>query len=83
MISIHAPRVGRDDMPTSEKAEYIYFNPRAPCGARHKPLEMQTITALISIHAPRVGRDRAPSLMICRESISIHAPRVGRDHQEK
>ena len=33
-ISIHAPRVGRDQTAPQERSYSIYFNPRAPCGAR-------------------------------------------------
>ena len=34
-ISIHAPRVGRDRSRPRRPAPPRYFNPRAPCGARH------------------------------------------------
>ena len=33
-ISIHAPRVGRDRKRRSNRSGRVYFNPRAPCGAR-------------------------------------------------
>ena len=33
-ISIHAPRVGRDSIMPAAIESVIYFNPRAPCGAR-------------------------------------------------
>ena len=33
-ISIHAPRVGRDDTSFSHVCAILNFNPRAPCGAR-------------------------------------------------
>ena len=33
-ISIHAPHAGRDKLLIMLKIAYIYFNPRAPCGAR-------------------------------------------------
>ena len=33
-ISIHAPRAGRDAVHTASICRAIYFNPRAPCGAR-------------------------------------------------
>ena len=33
-ISIHAPRVGRDSIPCQVHHQELYFNPRAPCGAR-------------------------------------------------
>ena len=34
MISIHAPRVGRDDTHHTAVSHRTNFNPRAPCGAR-------------------------------------------------
>ena len=34
-ISIHAPRAGRDRQNKTEQGGRPYFNPRAPCGARH------------------------------------------------
>ena len=34
MISIHAPRAGRDQDSVIMRSERLYFNPRAPCGAR-------------------------------------------------
>ena len=34
-ISIHAPRVGRDAIRPRCRSKMPYFNPRAPCGARH------------------------------------------------
>ena len=35
-ISIHAPRAGRDSLPGFPGRRYGHFNPRAPCGARHR-----------------------------------------------
>ena len=34
IISIHAPRAGRDDFNSFNDIQWNYFNPRAPCGAR-------------------------------------------------
>ena len=38
LISIHAPRVGRDAARRLSRSSQRYFNPRAPCGARHPRL---------------------------------------------
>ena len=57
LISIHAPRVGRDTSPTVNPAAMSHFNPRAPCGARPCADDVLILVAHISIHAPRVGRD--------------------------
>ena len=56
-ISIHAPRVGRDDYLRGCDYKCHYFNPRAPCGARRDGFNPHLAVCDISIHAPRVGRD--------------------------
>ena len=79
-ISIHAPRAGRDLGSMPSRLAVLYFNPRAPCGARLHLLPEFRLVFDISIHAPRAGRDalvggQRPDLC----GISIHAPRAGRD----
>ena len=79
-ISIHAPRVGRDDSLRVGLSGSLYFNPRAPCGARLAAFADRAGCRGISIHAPRVGRDGSGFLLSEKAAaISIHAPRVGRD----
>ena len=78
-ISIHAPRAGRDGEEIRLDGLNIYFNPRAPCGARQKEVCVSTPTNKISIHAPRAGRDSTDTQEPGQEPISIHAPRAGRD----
>ena len=56
-ISIHAPRVGRDRATAVARMRMVYFNPRAPCGARPHRHAAYRGRRAISIHAPRVGRD--------------------------
>ena len=56
-ISIHAPRVGRDSARPCRLTAVVYFNPRAPCGARRCCDVTPATRDCISIHAPRVGRD--------------------------
>ena len=56
-ISIHAPRVGRDDVFLDYERQAHHFNPRAPCGARRDGFNPHLAVCDISIHAPRVGRD--------------------------
>ena len=78
-ISIHAPREGRDSVAMMEVVGVVYFNPRAPRGARpprHRPPERPES---ISIHAPREGRDCCVRDRFQNIFISIHAPREGRD----
>ncbi len=81
-ISIHAPRVGRDSAVGQLRDRQQYFNPRAPCGARHAIGIQAARIEAISIHAPRVGRDKKwRNLTDDEAEISIHAPRVGRDRR--
>ena len=56
-VSIHAPHAGRDFDYVKDSLQGCSFNPRAPCGARPRPLRAAA-RALVSIHAPHAGRDR-------------------------
>ena len=56
-ISIHAPRVGSDNMLCVLLCTRQYFNPRSPCGERRFTLYDVAAALYISIHAPRVGSD--------------------------
>ena len=58
IISIHSPRVGRDDLGNSDIFRSRNFNPLSPCGERHLPKLLAISTCRISIHSPRVGRDK-------------------------
>ena len=60
VISIHAPREGRDMRPLCVILSMLYFNPRAPRGARLAQHLRCIGNDKISIHAPREGRDRCP-----------------------
>ena len=80
MVSIHAPRAGRDRgvMPCSLTSSS--FNPRAPCGARPLTRALGPSRTAVSIHAPRAGRDATQALAWAMVTVvSIHAPRAGRD----
>ena len=52
IISIHAPRAGRDTKTFPNRPRIFYFNPRAPCGARR--------TGKIVVPNPRYFNPRAP-----------------------
>ena len=56
-VSIHAPRVGRDLVPSTIARNTMCFNPRAPRGARRGAPAFAFSDCNVSIHAPRVGRD--------------------------
>ena len=80
MISIHAPRVGRDDGCTARVDVHAQFQSTRPVWGATIFIRASRTPADISIHAPRVGRDSPVELVIgLTEAISIHAPRVGRD----
>ena len=57
----------------------LYFNPRAPYGARLIAGNRFTVFSSISIHAPHTGRDILYRVLCLRHPISIHAPHTGRD----
>ena len=93
VVSIHAPRAGRDAATRMRSRRHRCFNPRAPCGARQALQDDGTMLCDVSIHAPRVrdpgqgvsihapraGRDGRPPLKQSEPDVSIHAPRAGRD----
>ena len=58
----------------------LYFNPRAPYGARPKRYRTNYHPHNISIHAPHTGRDPAQKHKRRGPQISIHAPHTGRDY---
>ena len=62
VVSIHAPRAGRDHLFASSCIPSGCFNPRAPCGARPSAIAAKSNSGMVSIHAPHAGRD-TPSLI--------------------
>ena len=84
VISIHAPRAGRDNANSRcDRQNFRFQSTRPVRGATFFP-RFFLRCAIISIHAPRAGRDRrvvgvhVPAILI-----SIHAPRAGRDREAK
>ena len=79
MVSIHAPRVGRDSSVSSSPTEPTLFQSTRPAwGATRDLREVQRLVG-VSIHAPRVGRDLA--LLLAEhlsESFNPRAPRGAR-----
>ena len=80
-ISIHPPRVGRDQALSDLLVEEFKFQSTLPVwGGTLRWILCHEYRDAISIHPPRVGRDldsidgTAPTT-----NISIHPPRVGRD----
>ena len=78
-ISIHAPRVGRDDQDISRSPLPGHFNPRAPCGARRFLRTWRERNARFQSTRPVWGATFSSPRARANTKISIHAPRVGRD----
>ena len=57
MISIHAPRAGRDTVIVSDILETFRISIHAPRAGRDSGRYQAGYTGFISIHAPRAGRD--------------------------
>ena len=73
-ISIHAPLAGCDDRLDLSMLAIIHFNPRAPCGMRHKRPYFADLIS-ISIHAPLAGCDLSTSMeSSCEADFNPRAP---------
>ena len=57
-ISIHSPRMGRDNRERASPTRTADFNPLSPHGERQL-YSCQVTSWLISIHSPRMGRDQS------------------------
>ena len=79
VISIHAPRVGRDQGRATIRP-LMYFNPRAPCGARLRHMLREKAPRNFNPRAPCGARPPRGATSRRLADISIHAPRVGRDN---
>ena len=80
-ISIHAPRAG-SDQPLQQRGSFTHndFNPRSPCGERHKPDIRKTRRHDDFNPRPPCGeRQRTAEGYVYAVLISIHAPRAGGD----
>ena len=78
-ISIHAPRVGSDDRPPHLHHLPRDFNPRSPCGERHRRISLGKGTRKFQSTLPVWGATHQQSQKTQGRNISIHAPRVGSD----
>ena len=79
LISIHAPRVGRDRLMPDLVIAHVHFNPRAPCGARQVEASTTGVNLKFQSTRPVWGATDDTIEETKPKSISIHAPRVGRD----
>ena len=79
LVSIHAPRAGRDSSPHLPYRPFGRFNPRAPRGARRGAARDDDPGEDVSIHAPRAGRDGRRLLIESRQGrFNPRAPRGAR-----
>ena len=80
IVSIHAPREGRDGVPGSIRTGRQWFQSTRPVKGATATTTATPRTLRVSIHAPREGRDvAAAEAGDDVDGVSIHAPREGRD----
>ena len=68
-ISIHAPLAGCDHASQTGHGGICHFNPRTPCGVRHRVRMTVFKRWLISIHAPLAGCDIMRTLAMRGQAI--------------
>ena len=79
-ISIHSPRMGRDEIVFFDAADVIYFNPLSPHGERRHSLNIQGLRLYFNPLSPHGERPlRSLLSTVIYYHISIHSPRMGRD----
>ena len=79
VVSIHAPRVGRDAGACYHTNRGACFNPRAPCGARQERGGHRAALIEFQSTRPVWGATTTYPSEVRVHFVSIHAPRVGRD----
>ena len=78
-ISIHAPRVGCDDLGAGTRCTVWHFNPRTPCGVRPPFVNCLDVAEDFNPRTPCGVRQYKQAEADRQQAISIHAPRVGCD----
>ena len=79
VISIHSPRMGRDDSVGEIRRVMAIFQSTLPAWGETRVWVKPLVTFTISIHSPRMGRDFERKYKYAGYQISIHSPRMGRD----
>ena len=74
VISIHAPRVGRDRIGERAGAESDHFNPRAPCGARQDDNLTINIVRDFNPRAPCGARRPKSKSLLTHQNFNPRAP---------
>jgi len=80
VVSIHAPRAGRDLQAFGVVSVHMRFNPRAPRGARQSPATVVFQAAEFQSTRPARGATAGTERFQPVRFVSIHAPRAGRDN---
>jgi len=79
VVSIHAPRAGRDPMCLAIRTKRDRFNPRAPRGARRRADAPDDGKPQFQSTRPARGATAIAADTLAALDVSIHAPRAGRD----
>ena len=82
-ISIHAPRMGSDQLNDVVNNKMQNFNPRSPHGERQMPPIITPDVLRFQSTLPAWGATRLQSVLLMILCISIHAPRMGSDSTAK
>ena len=84
LVSIHAPRVGRDTCATRNRADRCVVSIHAPRVGRDAALRRGSrLRQRFNPRAPRGARRDGLDLLQRQCHVSIHAPRVGRDLEHR
>ena len=78
-ISIHAPLAGSDHFRTGQVFSGYYFNPRSPCGERHRLITGMETCLEFQSTLPLRGATYEQEYELTYNIISIHAPLAGSD----
>ena len=81
VVSIHAPRAGRDRRGFFPISKLYEFQSTRPVRGATGRIPRYVVIFIVSIHAPRAGRDHGEQQAENVSHVSIHAPRAGRDRQ--
>ena len=79
LVSIHAPRAGRDAGNRRCRLCTEVFQSTRPVRGATLPYTIPPSLHRVSIHAPRAGCDDGRTNYLHARRVSIHAPRAGRD----
>ena len=78
-ISTHAPHAGSDFVLFEICSRFSNFNPRSPCGERHRHADFHLDAAGFQPTLPMRGATRWAKVLRSRSLISTHAPHAGSD----